>query len=109
MSQSPQAPYERVLALGISALELARAGRLDELAACQQVSGQLMASLPASPPAAAGELLARALVVERELGSVLAQARAGVLAGLAEVRRAQRAAAGYSPARERRPLISADA
>lgn len=109
MGETPEAPYERLLALGICELELAREGRMAELEACQQARAQLIATLPAVPPPGAREALERCLAIERQLGTELRGARASVLEALGELRRAQRAADGYTPVRERVRVISADA
>jgi hypothetical protein len=109
MSDSPQAPYEQLLALGVCELELAREGRLEALAACQQVRSELMRLLPDTPPPEARAALERCLAVERHLEAELGRARAAVLEALGELRRAQRAAEGYTPLRERLRLVNADA
>lgn len=109
MTQAPQAPYEQLLALGVSGLELAREGRLAELAACQRARAQLIASLPDVAPAQARTALERSLIIERHLDAELRRARAAVLEALAQVRQGQRAAAGYRPARQRQRIVAAHA
>jgi hypothetical protein len=109
MSPPPEAPYEQILSLGISGLGLARQGLLAELDACQRARAELMASLPEVAPAQARAALERCLVVERHLEAELRQARLEVLGALGDVRRAQRAAAGYAPAHERVRVVCADA
>lgn len=109
MNDSPQAPYERLLALGICQLELARDGRLDELAACQAACAQLMGSLPSSPPPEAREALERCALIEHQLASELAKARQSALEAIGSLRRAQRAAEGYTPVRQRLRVVNADA
>lgn len=109
MSESPEAPYEQLLALGICGLELAREGRLEELAVCQEAREELMRSLPDAAPSEARAALERCLVIERHLEVELRQAREAVLLALADLRRAQRAADGYTPVRRRLRLVSADA
>lgn len=103
------APYERLLALAICELELARAGRLDALAGCQEAKETLMASLPAVPPPGARAALERCLVIERQLEGELRSAREAVLEAVSSLRQAQRAAAGYTPVRRRVRAVSADA
>jgi DNA-binding SARP family transcriptional activator len=103
------APYERLLALAICELELARTGRLDALASCQEAKQALMASLPAVPPPDARSALERCLAIERQLENELRSAREGVLEALSSLRQAQRAAAGYTPVRRRVRVVSADA
>jgi hypothetical protein len=102
-------PYEQLLALGISALELAREGRLAELHTCQRASERLMAALPLVAPEPARSALERCLVVQRHLEAELRRARGAALAALAEVQRGQRAVSGYAPAAGRRPMVRADA
>lgn len=109
MSQEPQAPYERLLALGICQLELARDGRLDELAVCQAARAELMSTLPTSPPAAAAPALERCRVIEAHLEVELRRAREATIDALRDLRRAQRAAEGYTPVRRRMRTIHADA
>jgi hypothetical protein len=109
MTQDPAGTYEQLLTLGVCALELARAGRLTELAACQKARAGVMASLPAIPPAHARLALERCALLEGELAAELRRGRSAVLEALAGVRRAQRAADGYAPARAPQRLISADA
>lgn len=109
MSDSPQAPYERLLALGICQLELARDGRVSELVACQSARAELIGSLPATPPPEARATLERCLLIEQHLATELTQARQTTLQALGELRRAQRAATGYTPVRQRLRVINADA
>ena len=109
MGPAPEAPYEQLLALGVSGLELARAGRISELAACQEARAQLIAQLPSVPPASAAGALERCLLIERHLEAELQGARLAVFEGLASLRRAQRAAEGYTPPRRRPRAVSADA
>ena len=109
MNDTPQAPYERLLALGICQLELARDGRLTELAACQAARAELMSSLPATPPPQARDALERCVLVEQHLEHELTDARQAALQALSDLRRAQRAATGYTPVRQRLRVINADA
>lgn len=109
MSDAPQAPYERLLALGICQLELAREGRLSELAACQAAAAELMGTLPATPPPQARATLERCLLIEAHLEAELKAARQTTLNALGDLRRAQRAATGYTPVRQRLRAVNADA
>jgi hypothetical protein len=109
MTDDPQAPYERLLALGICQLELAKDGRLTELAACQAASAELMSTLPDTPPAQAQAALQRCLLLEQHLEAELTNARQAALKALGDLRRAQRAATGYTPVRQRFRVVSADA
>lgn len=109
MTPTPQEPYEQLLALGVSELELVRQGRLSELACNQQARSELMASLPTVAPTEARQALELCAALEAELEAELQRVRGAVLEELAIVRRAQRAADGYTPPRQRQRLISADA
>jgi len=109
MSEAPQALYERLLTLGVCELELARAGRLEELAACQRARAEIIAALPATPPPEVRQVLEQCLLIERHLEAELSSARETVLEALADVLQAQRAARGYTPLRDRLRLVNADA
>jgi hypothetical protein len=109
MGQAPQAPYEQLLALGVCGLELAREGRLSELAACQDARAQLIAQLPDEAPADARGALERCLVIEHHLEAELRAARGSVLEALSDLRRAQRTADGYMPVRPRSRIVNTDA
>ncbi|HLJ03331.1 MAG TPA: hypothetical protein VKT31_07810 [Solirubrobacteraceae bacterium] len=109
MSRASEAPYEQLLALGVCGLELARDGRLSELAACQEARIELIGRLPSEPPADARAALERCLLIERHLEAELRAARESVLEALGELRRAQRAADGYTPVRHRVRVVRAEA
>ena len=82
---------------------------MTELAACQAARTELMRSLPATPPPQARDALERCALVERHLEHELIDARRAALQALSDLRRAQRAATGYSPVRQRLRVVSADA
>ena len=109
MNDAPQASYERLLALGICQLELAKEGRLAELEACQAARAQLMSTLPDTPPPEAQAALERCLLLERHLEAELGDARQAAFKALGDLRRAQRAATGYTPVRQRLRVVNADA
>ena len=68
-----------------------------------------MRSLPDAPPPEARAALEHCLLIERHLEQELLAARHSVLAALSDLRRAQRAADGYTPLRDRLRLVNADA
>lgn len=109
MSDEPQAAYERLLTLGISQLELARAGRLVELVNCQQARLALIETLPDISPATARSALEQCLTLERALEQDLIEAQRSALEAISQLRCAQRAAGGYAPPRDRLPVVFADA
>lgn len=90
-------------------LEVVGAGRLDELPEITTARQELIASLPATPPAAAGPALERAALMQKRLEIELLRRREAVLIELAKVERARRAARGYAPPRPRAPRVSASA
>jgi hypothetical protein len=109
MTAANAAPYETLARMIERELELVGAGRLDELAELSTARDELIAALPATPPAAAGPALERAALMNKRLEIELLRRREAVLLELAKVERAQRAARGYAPPRPSAPQISARA
>lgn len=103
----PVDPYEQLASLIESELALIGERRLDELPALAERHLALQRLLPDSPPLEARETLERCLLLRKRIEIELLRVREAILAELAQVRRGQRAAAGYKPAR--RPRISASA
>jgi hypothetical protein len=92
-------PYHQLAALIESELQLVAERRFDELLALKRRRAELQASLPATPPAAAGPELERAALLHKRVEIELIRVRESVLEELAGVRHAQRAADGYAPMR----------
>jgi hypothetical protein len=101
--------YEQLAEVAEHELELAAGRRLDELAHLSGLRARLVDRLPATPPRGARAALERCRVLQERVGEELLAARAELLAALADVERAQRAARGYRPPTARRPGIQLDA
>ncbi len=108
MSAPVADPYEHLLALISDELRLAGEGRFEELAQANATRTQLIATLPATPPASARETLQRAALMQERLNIELARGKEALLAALRELQLAQRTARGYAPP-PRGPRISASA
>jgi hypothetical protein len=102
-------PYETLAAISEQELALIGERRLDELPAVQQRRDALQASLPATPPVAARATLERCVLLRKRIEIELLRVREAILLELGQIRRGQRAAAGYAPARTRVERISASA
>jgi len=92
------APYAAILAHSELELELAGRGELTELAALGERWEQLVAGLPARPPAAGAQVLAKARLVHERTRVELLRLREGMLADLASTAQGKRTAAGYAGA-----------
>ncbi|HEV3034788.1 MAG TPA: hypothetical protein VGX72_08350 [Solirubrobacteraceae bacterium] len=102
-------PYRAIYEHAELELELAGAGeieRLDELSARWE---ELIAGLPAQPPAAAAELLGRARLIHERTRIELQRLRETLLGELATTTRARRAADGYAGQLSRRPRLDRSA
>ncbi len=88
-------PYEHLLAMAEHELALADAGRWEELPAAMDERIRATASLPATPPRPARDVLVRLAQVQRQLDARLRVAHS--LAGneLAALRRGRGAVRGY--------------
>ena len=95
------ARYEAILAHAELELELAGRGELTELAALGERWEQLVAELPARPPAAAAPVLAKARLIHDRTRIELLRLRETLLRDVAGAAQAKRTAAGYSGAAER--------
>jgi hypothetical protein len=109
MSSALVAPYERLASSYELELELVVEGRLDEVLQANADREALMASLPATPPAAARPALERAELMRKRAMIELARTRDAIIAELQQVAQGQRTASGYAPPRARRPHIDASA
>ena len=90
--------YEELAALAERELELATAGRLEELEQIQRKRAELVASLPTYPPADARPALERAARAQRETTVMLATTLRSVVEQLGHVGTGRRAAGSYAPA-----------
>ena len=88
--------YEAICEHAELELELAGKGEVEELAEMSLRWEQLIAGLPAEPPAAAAPLLERARMLHERTRIDLLRLRESLLADLTETRRAARAASGYA-------------
>lgn len=86
-------------------LELAGSGEIERLAALGARWQELIAGLPARPPAAAAELLQRAQLIHERTRIELVRLRETLLSDLASTTRARRAADGYAGQLRRRPRL----
>jgi hypothetical protein len=109
MSPPEAAPYETLVAMIERELELAGAGRFEELERVNAERTTLMATLPDVPPACARPALERAALMHKRFAIDLLRGRESMLVAVSELERARRAARGYTPAGHRRPRFSASA
>jgi hypothetical protein len=105
---SSPAPYEQLLEMVSHELQLAGEGRFPELLEANDARQALIASLPATPPAAAREPLQLTALMQERLNIELSRAKEALLTALSELQRAKRTAHGYAPPR-RGPLINTSA
>jgi hypothetical protein len=102
-------PYEAIHEHAELELELAGKGEIERLSALDARWEELIAGLPAKPPAAAGELLERTRVMHERARVELIRLRDAILAELATTRRARRAADGYAGQLRPRPRLDRSA
>jgi hypothetical protein len=103
------APYEAILEHAELELELAGRGEIEALAALGAHWDELTAELPAQPPAAARELLARAQMIHQRTHIELVRLREVLLSEASAARRARRASDGYAGQLSRRPRLDRSA
>ena len=103
------APYERLADLIECELQLVGERRFDDLQEVTRLRLGLQDSLPAAPPAQAREALERCALLHKRVEIELLRVRETLLLELAQVGRAQRAAAGYAPRRDGGRRIAASA
>ena len=103
------APYEAILEHAELELELAGAGEIEALAALGAHWDELIADLPARPPAAARELLERAQLIHQRTHIELVRLREALLSDVSAVTRARRASDGYAGQLQRRPRLNRSA
>lgn len=90
--------YDELVRLAEQELDLARAGKLDEVAELQSRRADHVASLPSYPPAEARPALERAAALQRETTVVLAMSARSAVDSLRRVHRGRAAARSYAPA-----------
>jgi hypothetical protein len=103
------ARYEAIHAHAELELELAGRGEIEGLTALGARWEELIAGLPATPPAAAGELLQRAQLIHERTRIELIRLRAALMGDLATTTRSRRAADGYASQLRRAPRLSRSA
>jgi hypothetical protein len=101
--------YEAIHEHAERELEFAGRGELDRLAEMGQRWEELVAGLPARPPAAAGPLLQRAQLIHERTRIELIRLREALLSEIATSARAKRAADGYASQLRRRPRMDRSA
>jgi hypothetical protein len=99
------AAYEAVCAHAELELELAGRGELQSLTALGARWRELVADLPAQPPAAAAGLLERAELMHERTRIELARLREALLVELDTTARARRTADGYAGQVRTRPRV----
>ncbi len=102
-------PYEAIHEHAERELELAGSGDIERLAALDARWQELIADLPARPPASATELLERARLVHERTRIELIRLREILLAEIATATRARRAADGYAGQLRGRPRLNRSA
>lgn len=108
-TDGPAAPYERLAALIEAELQLVGERRFDELQEVTRLRLELQGTLADAPPPQAREALERCALLHRRVEIELLRVRETLLLELAQVGRAQRAAAGYAPVRRGGRRIAASA
>ena len=103
------APYKAIYEHAEHELELAGRGELAGLEALGARWDELVAGLPARPPAAAGELLEHARLMHERTRIELLRLREGLLSELSGASRARRACDGYAGQLRRRPRLDRSA
>jgi hypothetical protein len=109
MNPASPAPYERLADSFERELELVAEGRFDAVAQLAADRDALIATLPATPPAAARPALERAQLISKRVMVEIVRRRDAVVAELGRVAQADRTARGYAPKRPRRLHIDASA
>ncbi len=107
--EPPLARYEAILEHAELELELAGRGQVEPLAALGARWEQLIADLPAQPPATAAQLLERARLVHERTRIELIRLRETLLSDFSTSKRARRAADGYAGRLPRRPRLDRSA
>jgi hypothetical protein len=103
------ARYEAIHAHAELELELAGRGEIESLAALGGRWEELIAGLPAQPPAAAADLLRRAQLIHERTRVELSRLQEALLGELTTATRARRTADGYAGQLPRRPRLDRSA
>jgi hypothetical protein len=104
MSTPETAPYEALAELIERELELLGESRLQELAQLKLARTELLQSMPATPPAAAREMLERCVVLQQRVRIEILRVREAVLLELVQLECVRRTAEGYAPRRTRQRI-----
>jgi hypothetical protein len=102
-------PYAAIHEHAELELELAGRGELERLSALGGRWEELVAELPATPPAAAAELIEHARLMHARSRIELERLREALLTELATAKRSRRAADGYAGQLRRRPRLDRSA
>lgn len=108
-SNADAAPYEALARTIERELELICADDPEQLAALKAEREELIAGLPATPPACARPALQRAALMNKRLEIEILRLREALVLESANVERVDRTARGYSPPREWRSHVEATA
>ena len=90
--------YERIAELGELELELVRTGQYDKLEELDVERQELIAGLPATPPAEASVALLRAAAVQSQVECMLSGAVAHTRQALIRLERGREVLGAYAPA-----------
>jgi hypothetical protein len=106
---SPSQPYEALARSLERELELLGEGAIDELAPLYAERSELLAGLPAVPPADARPALQRAALMNRRIEIEILRRREALVLESANVERVGRTARGYAATVQSRPRLQATA
>jgi hypothetical protein len=99
MTDPAAAPYETLARIFERELELLGSGDLEELDTLAAQRDELIASLPATPPASARPALERAALTQKRVTIEIIRRREAIVLELAQLERVRRMARGYAPPR----------
>ncbi len=105
----PLSRYQAIYEHAELELELAGRGEIEPLLALGAHWEELIAGLPARPPAAAAELLERARLIHERTRIELVRLRDALLSETSAATRARRASDGYAGQLRRRPRLDRSA
>jgi hypothetical protein len=104
-ARTPLRAYEALHEHAERELEAAGGGDVERLLALHVRWHELIAELPAQPPAAASSLLHAAQLIHERTGVELMRLREALVADITTSERARRTAAGYAGQLRRRPRL----